>query len=161
MIFPEGHSNNGKCMMNLKRGAFSANVAMYPCTSIAPGKAVTPTYGSVRGLEIGFLATSEFALIPMDLTKYPVFVPNEYLYTEYAKTIPGYESMKKWQIYAHAIRDFLCRESGLEKTNRTMREGFDYRKLMFGQIEEVEVDGKIVKWPVGGECTITEKKKTD
>ena len=37
----------------------------------------------------------------------PAFIPNDYLYTEYAKTIDGYEKMEKWEIYAHAVHDFM------------------------------------------------------
>ena len=41
-----------------------------------------------------------------------MFIPNEYLYTEYAKTIEGHEKMEKWEIYAHAVRDFIKKEGG-------------------------------------------------
>ena len=47
---------------------------------------------------------------PIRAHTFPIFVPNDYLYTEYAKTIPGHETMEKWEIYAHAVHDFLSRE---------------------------------------------------
>ena len=37
----------------------------------------------------------------------PIFIPNEYLYTEYARTIPGHEKMEKWEIYAYAVEDLI------------------------------------------------------
>ena len=37
----------------------------------------------------------------------PIFIPNEFLYTEYAKTIPGHEQMEKWKIYAYAVEDLI------------------------------------------------------
>ena len=43
---------------------------------------------------------------------YPIFVPNEYLFTEYRKTIPGGDKMERWEVYAHALRDFLAEKGG-------------------------------------------------
>ena len=52
----------------------------------------------------------------------PAFIPNDYLYTEYAKTIDGYEKMEKWEIYAHAVRDFLQREGNFGSNEQALRE---------------------------------------
>ena len=52
---------------------------------------------------------SEFAMQEFLVHYYPVFVPNEYLNTEYAKTIEGHKKMEKFEIYAHAVEDFIRR----------------------------------------------------
>ena len=70
-------------------------------------KTVSPDYATLRGLELGLIMVCEFALQPVRANTYPIFVPNDYLYTEYAKTVAGHETMEKWEIYAHAVRDFL------------------------------------------------------
>ena len=35
-------------------------------------------------------------------------MPNEYLFTEYRKQIPGGDKMEKWEVYAYAMRDFMA-----------------------------------------------------
>ena len=75
-------------------------------------KTVSPDSATLKGLPLGLMMGSEFTLQKIRCHSYPIFVPNDYLYTEYAKTIEGHETMEKWEIYAHAIRDFLKREGG-------------------------------------------------
>ena len=70
-------------------------------------KTVSPDYASVKGLELSFIMISELAFNSLHAHTFPVFMPNDYLYTEYAKTIPGNEKMEKWEIYAHAVEDFM------------------------------------------------------
>lgn len=43
---------------------------------------------------------------------YPIFVPNEYLYTEYRKQIPDGDKMERWEVYAYAVRDFMAEKGG-------------------------------------------------
>ena len=57
---------------------------------------VHPDYATLRGVDAGLLMISEFVLNTIRTQTYPVFVPNDYLYTEYAKTLPGHENMEKW-----------------------------------------------------------------
>jgi len=66
----------------------------------------------VKGLELSFLMISEFAVNELHGHIFPVFVPNDYLYNEYAKTIPGHAKMEKWEIYARAVEDFLRTQGG-------------------------------------------------
>ena len=68
---------------------------------------MSPDYASIVGLTSAILWCSEFALNKVELHRFPIFVPNEYLYSEYAKTITGHETMEKWEIYAHAVNDFI------------------------------------------------------
>ena len=50
----------------------------------------------LRGVEAGFLSISEFLISKIRTHTFPVFVPNDYLYNEYAKTLPGHENMERW-----------------------------------------------------------------
>ena len=102
-IFAEGSVTNGKNLSRFRRGAFLANVAVLPSYVRYDYKTVSPDYATLRGVELGFIMLSEFTLQPIRAYTYPIFVPNDYLYTEYAKTIQGYENMENWEIYAHAI----------------------------------------------------------
>ena len=75
-------------------------------------KVVQQDYASLRGIESSFLILSDLSLNKIKVHRYPTFVPNEYLYTEYPKTIPGGEKMERWEIYAHAVEDLIRREGG-------------------------------------------------
>ena len=59
------------------------------------------------GLELFPLMIAEWNIKPLVVTHFPAFVPNEYMFTEYAKTIQGHEKMERWEIYAHAVNDFM------------------------------------------------------
>lgn len=41
---------------------------------------------------------------------FPVFTPNEYLFQKYGDG----GQKQKWEIYADAVREVMCRESGFE-----------------------------------------------
>ena len=121
-IFAEGSVTNGKNLSRFRRGGFQANVAVQPAFIKYIYKTVSPDYSTLRGLELGFIMVSEFALQPVRASTYPIFVPNDYLYTEYAKTVEGHEKMEKWEIYAHAVRDFLQREGNFGSNEQALRE---------------------------------------
>ena len=83
-----------------------------PCIIEYDWKNVSPSYAEGMGLELGLLMISELNFKKMTCTHYPTFNPNDYLFTEYAKTIEGYEKMEKWEIYAHAVEDFMRTTGG-------------------------------------------------
>lgn len=90
---------------------------------------------------------SEFAFNQITANTFPSFVPNDYLYTEYAKTISGYEKMEKWEIYAHAVHDFISREGNFGYNAQANREKVNLQKFVWGQKDEIEVNGKKFYWP--------------
>ena len=83
---------------------------MHPCWFRYHWNTVSPDYAALRGFDYGFLLVCLPFPIRTEVHHLPVFVPNDYLFTEYAKTIEGHETMEKWEIYAHAVRDLIKRE---------------------------------------------------
>jgi len=83
-----------------------------PCYQQYMYKTVSPDYASLKGFDLSFIMICEFAICKLHGHHFPIFVPNEYLYTEYAKTLPGHEKMEKWEIYAHAVEDFIRTHGG-------------------------------------------------
>ena len=82
---------------------------------------------------------------------YPAFEPNDYLFTEYAKTIPDYEKMEKWQIFAHAVRDFMCQEGKFGYAYESMREKIALEKFVEAKTDEITVaSGNTYYWPPRG-----------
>ncbi len=151
-FFAEGSVTNGKNISRFRRGGFESGVAVQPIHFRYLYQSVSPDYAIVKGLELGFLMLSEFSLNVFDAHRYPIFVPNDYLYTEYAKTIPGYsdepkKSMKKWEIYAHAVEDLMRREGGFGVNDQALREKVSLQKFVWGEKDEISVNGKTFYWP--------------
>lgn len=61
----------------------------------------------------------------------PPFTPNEYLYKTH-----GSEGMEKWQIYAEAVREAMCEQTGLIKHNQSFKELDAYLNFMRGKSNE-------------------------
>ena len=70
---------------------------------------VNPDGSANVGLELFPLIFSEMGLRTIEINHYPTFVPNEYLFNEYSKTIEGGDKMEKWEIYAAAVNDLIRR----------------------------------------------------
>ena len=105
-------------------------------------------FGMMTEFHRAFLQTSEFAWNNITIDRYPVFVPNDYLYSEYAKTIEGHEKMEKWEIYAHAVRDLISNLSGLPKNDQQHRDRMAVQRFMIGRTKEFTLsNGKTYRWP--------------
>jgi hypothetical protein len=65
-------------------------------------------------------------MLPVTVEVFPIFVPNDYLFTEYKKTIPNNENMEKQDVYAHAMRDFLSVRGGFGLNDQPGRDRLNY-----------------------------------
>ena len=74
-------------------------------------------------------------------------MPNDYLYTEYAKTIPGHEKMEKWEIYAYAVNDFMRKEGDFGLNEQPLRFKVSLTEFLWGKKDEITVDDKTYFWP--------------
>ena len=55
--------------------------------------------------------------------------------------------MEKWEVYAHAVRDFLAKEGPFIKSEKTGRDNVNYKLFMKGIKNEVSFEGKTFTWP--------------
>ena len=55
--------------------------------------------------------------------------------------------MEKWQIYAHAVRDFIKIQGGFGDCEQSVKEMFGMRKFLYGNVDKIEVNGKTFHWP--------------
>ena len=145
-IAPEGLRTNGTAVVRFKRGAFASLLPVTPAVLKYDYARVNPTTDPC-GFSIAFLIISDFIPTTVTLNSYQPFIPNEFLFTEYAKTIPGGEKMEKWEVYAHAVRDIIAKEGNFIKSTKTGRDNVNYKLFMKGIKNEVTIDGKTFKWP--------------
>ena len=107
-FFAEGTATNGRNLNRFRRGAFQGLNPMTIGWFKNYYNNVSPDYSSLRALDYCFLLLSELTFWSSESHYYPVFVPNDYLFTEYAKTLgPNHEKLEKWEVYAEAVRDFM------------------------------------------------------
>lgn len=161
VIFAEAGVTNGKNMSRFRRGAFTSGVAVQPGYLKVDFDAVNPDYCNLRNPELFTLSLSEFALNKQVYHTFPVFVPNEYLYTEYAKTIPGHETMGRPDIYAHAVNEFLREAGGFGLNTNPNRDMVNLRRFVGGRTNEITVNGKTFYWPPRHATSSSEHPKTE
>lgn len=58
--------------------------------------------------------------------KLPVFEPNDYFFENHQK-----QGEEKWQTYARVIRDIMAEHGNLEKSNQSIEDKFEYKKLLY------------------------------
>ena len=112
MIYPESFCTNGLYLNKFRRGAFTSERPVQPYFFTYEWHTTSPAYDCAKGLYYGILLCCEFGFKEARADYFPVFVPNEYLFTEYRKTIPDGDKLERWEVYAHAVRDFLSEEGG-------------------------------------------------
>ena len=95
-MFAEGGVTNGLNLSNFKRGAFAGLKAVDPCLLEFNWRKVCPDGSTTVGLDLFPLMISEFGMNTAVVNYYPTFVPNDYMFSEYAKTLEGGEKMEKW-----------------------------------------------------------------
>ena len=111
-IFPESSVTNGTNLQRFRRAAFQGGFPVQPAYLKYDWKTVSPDYATIKGAELVIMMCSTFDMQELQSNYFPVFVPNEYLYSNYAQTIPGHERMQRWEIYAHAVEDFIRTHGG-------------------------------------------------
>lgn len=148
-MFAEGAVTNGHALSGpFRRGAFSGNYPVKPCYFKFHYKCVSADFGTIWPRWIAAIMLCEFALNEVETHELPDFIPNDYLYNEYAKTIEGHENMEKWQIYAHAVRDIIATHGGFDVINtQPNRDKVDLMKFMNKIKDEIEINGKKFYWP--------------
>ena len=84
-IFPEGACNNGLYLNKFRRGAFNSERAIRPFITEFEWDSVSVGYDSLNGMHQIVLLFSQMTWLQTSLDIYPIFMPNEYLFTEYRK----------------------------------------------------------------------------
>ena len=79
VIFPEGGTSNGTCILPFKRGAFASGKAVRPVVMKLGYQLISPCYDIVPMAPLFILTLCQLYCF-FDIMELPVFVPNDYLY---------------------------------------------------------------------------------
>lgn len=86
VIFPEGGTSNGTCLLPFKRGAFMANKAVRPIVMKCSYSVMSPCYDVIPMIPLAFLNMCLLGVY-FDVIELPPFVPNDYLYRTHADKV--------------------------------------------------------------------------
>lgn len=124
IIYPEGTTSNGLCMMEFKRGGFMSLKPIKPITVKYRGRNFHPTYEVLPFLVHTVLMLSSF-YSRLEVQYLPIFVPNEYLFSK-RKDL----SNEKYMIVAEAVREIMEKASGIKRTNQSLKDKKEYLDLL-------------------------------
>ena len=117
IIFPEGTCSNNTTLNKFRRGAFMDMRAVQPMTLKYKTGMVHPAVESLdMGFTLWFLCCST-SPITIEVKQLPIFVPNDYLFSAHAD-----KGDEKWEVYAWACRDLLCKVGGFGCSNLPWRD---------------------------------------
>jgi len=86
VIFPEGGTSNGKCILPFKKGAFAAERAVTPVVLRTRYGIMSPCYDVCPFVPLVLMNFCLFD-VHFDVLELPTFVPNEYLFQNHQDKI--------------------------------------------------------------------------
>ena len=101
MIFPEGTTSNGTCLLKFRKGAFYHEKKVTPMFMKFAYSTISPAYDVLDFLPLAILNLS-FCCYNCELTILPDFEPNEYLFETHCN-----KGKDRWEIYAWAVREII------------------------------------------------------
>ncbi|BDA48874.1 probable lysophosphatidylcholine acyltransferase 1 [Coccomyxa sp. Obi] len=119
LLFPEGTTTNGNFLLPFKTGAFLAGVPVQPVILKYGKGRVSPAWESISAPRHIFLM---FATPFHSITAYelPVYVPTE-------------EEQKDPVLYAHNVREYMLRYSGLKPSSALLADKRAYHAKLKGE----------------------------
>ena len=125
VIYPEGTTSNGTCILPFKKGAFMAETSYKPVVlKYSPNSSFSTSFDCIGLFPLIFMTLSSCFMrgTVLDL---PVFQPNEYLFQKHAD-----KGTERWEIIAWALRDIMSEAGHLVKNDLRIREKRFYDRYM-------------------------------
>lgn len=132
LIFSEGTTSNGSSVLPLKKGAFISNLPVKPYLILLNKGELSLAMDVIEMLFHIFIVICN-PYFTVTLMHFPVFCPNEYLYS---KSTFADEKKEKWEVYAEAVRDVMVKTGKLEKSNLTYEDKMAYLHILRGNKDE-------------------------
>jgi 1-acyl-sn-glycerol-3-phosphate acyltransferase len=107
LIFAEGATTNGTSILKFKKGAFFAEKTVRPMFMKYKQGTVSPAFDIMEFLPLAILHLS-WAGFSVKVNVLPDFTPNEYLFETHKD-----KGQERWEVYAWAIRDIMCKSGKL------------------------------------------------
>jgi lysophosphatidylcholine acyltransferase / lyso-PAF acetyltransferase len=115
LIFAEGGTSNGTCIMKFKKGAFFAEKTIRPMFMSYKCHTVSPAFDVMEFLPLAILHLS-WACYRCEVNIMPDFQPNDYLFETHKD-----KGNERWEIYSWAVRDAMLKAGGFEACDLPLR----------------------------------------
>ena len=139
VVFAEGTTTIGSCLMPFKRGGFVGMRTVIPSFVTFNNGQINPFYDCVQVLPLMAMLFSSLEPCICTFTKLPEFTPNTIMLDK----LHSDKGKEPWEIFAWCIRDVMSKHSGLPKDDKSSyREKVEYCKFMHGRTSSLEVDGE-------------------
>jgi len=135
-IYAEGTQTNGTSLLHFKKGAFAGLNTVQPVILKYKWNKLAPSWEGMP-----FVAHSTFMVMfgkfHVDVHVLPPFKPNDHLYETHKD-----QGKEKWEIFAWATRDVMCKFGGFQKATQSNSEKILYKNFMSGKTDELTYAGK-------------------
>jgi hypothetical protein len=126
LIFAEGGTTNGSAIIKLKKGAFFAEKRIKPIFLKYGWWQISPAHDITELLIVMILNLSfPFACFRCEVNILPDFEPNEYFFEKFKD-----KGQERWEIYAWAIRQIMCKEGGFDYCDVSFKRKMEYENFM-------------------------------
>lgn len=127
IVFPEGTTTNGSCILKFKLGAFDSLLPIKPMifepNNDCVGEGISP---SPISMIIDFLILFH----TFKFQELPVIYPTDYMYENYRKLYPN-SNMTNGEIYAEVAREIMTEVSGKQKSDKNFNDWLTYKSMVF------------------------------
>ena len=142
IIYAEGGTTNGEYLTRFKRGAFNALKPVLPFSINWNWTYVSPAFDVIGFVELVILLLACGQISTCITKRYPLFVPNEYLFKTHAD-----KGKDKAEIYAWAVEQIVRKGGGFKKNEQAQRDKFIYKNFMYGKRKDCQWGDKVFTWP--------------
>ncbi len=139
VVYPEGGTSNGTSVLSFKKGAFAGLKPVRPVFLRYDYDMLNNSYDVMPFFALFVLQCCCFNY-RVTFNELPPFIPNDYLFNQYAKKLGG-EPKEKWDIYAESVRDILVKVGGSKRDNIHYREKIAY-EIELGYVKKRETPNK-------------------
>lgn len=130
VLYPEGTTTNGRCLINFKKGAFYSLSPVKPLILKLDNSENTFSLGT-GGMNILLHISIAFTFpyLKVGGMELPVFAPNDYLFNNFSHL-----GKDKPEIFSEAVRDIMSVVGKLPKINNTFDTKLNYMSLIKGKV---------------------------
>jgi len=127
IIYPEGCTTNGSCLIEFKKGAFVSLQSIKPVLHLFNSWTQSNSTGVLDGMQHYVLSACN-PYSTLEVLDLPIFEPNDFFFKHHMK-----EGEEQWETYMRVIRQIMAEEGGLELSEQSIEDKFKYRALVFGE----------------------------
>ncbi|CAD8142322.1 unnamed protein product [Paramecium octaurelia] len=130
IIFPEGTTTNGECLIPFKRGAFDPLLPVKICCLKYSKRRFHPVMDVIGIGYMTLFSLNQFAN-EVEIIEFEGLFDPTYL------NLQQYPEEKRWEIYANACRQLMAQALGIKLIEATYRDGVEYQmKYLKGKLKQ-------------------------